>query len=474
MFRRLHQSWLLVALCLGIVFGTIFSLIFRTNFFVSMLWMLFSAILFVFAYFRPNYFFLGVIFFVGVLLAFCRSSVDLAGKNYIEQFVGNSVELSGKVSTDPSSNDDTTSFQLSELELNGEKIKGSVFVSLPASSSNEIQRTDNVALSGKMYEGFGNFSGAFYQPAIKTISHAEPRDFFLQLRDWFSSRIKKYIPEKESSLGLAYLLGMKNGLSENLKNILRIVGLTHIVVASGTHLGIIVGITKKLSSKISRFSGLFFSVLFIVIFGSIVGWTASILRASIVTILSLLAWYVGRKFQAWRILLITIATTLLINPMFVTDVGWLLSFASFSGILLFMPEIKKFFFGEKKISKFVEIILATISAQLICIPILLFFFGSISLISPIANILILPTVPIAMGLVFLTGIFSFPVAGDILGLISKILLDYHIFIVNFFANQKFFLVSFGIKNPFVFLFYIPIIAPFLISFIKKLRQPKLT
>lgn len=471
MFKRLHQSWLLVSLCVGIFLGTVLAIIFRFEFFASPLWIIFVVLLFGFAFLKPNYFFVIIIFLAGIILAFFRTSADLSGEVFIEQFVGKTVEVSGQVTTDPNSDEGSTTLMLSEIAINEEMTKGTVFVSLSGNRL-DIKRSDIITLSGRMSDGFGSFSGAIYRPEIKNIAHPEPGDIFLKIRDAFSGRVKEYVPEKESSLGLAYLLGMKAELSDEITDAMRIVGLTHIVVASGTHLGIIVEITKKLFGRVSRFAGFLFSILLILIFGGIIGWTASILRAAIVTIFSLLAWYVGRKFEAWRILLIAIALTLLINPMFITNLGWLLSFASFAGILIFEPMIQKFFFGEKKISKLAEIILATISAQLLCIPILLYFFGSISLISPIANVLILPTIPLAMGLTFLTGVLAFPMVGNLLGFLTKILLDYHLMIVNFFVEQKMFLVSFEPNNPLVFLLYVFILVPLIIKLIKDKKSRK--
>ena len=139
--------------------------------------------------------------------------------------------------------------------------------------------------------------------------------------------------------------------------------------------------------------------------------------------------------------------------------------------MLLSPVIIKFFFGEKKPNKLAEIIIPTISAQLLCIPILIYFFGTISLISVVANLLILPTIPFAMGLTFLTGIFSFmPFLGMILGKVTTFLLDYHLVIMNFFASQKMFLIEIPAENPLIFLLYAPILVPFIIFLVKNRKK----
>ena len=449
------------------------SLVFRSTFFVSPYWIIFVILVFVFAFFKPNWLFIILDFLGGVILSFFRASTDMAGTDYLSQFVGEEVTITGTISDDPNFDEDKVALKLTNLSFEENEIKGTIYVQL-SDTEIDVKRSDKITLDGKMTDGFGSFSGTIYRPKIVKIARPEPGDLFLSFRDWFAEKIRQFIPEKESSLSLAYLLGMKNGLSDEVLEMLRIIGLTHIVVASGTHLGIIVEIVRKIFGKLSRFAGVLFSILFILVFGGIIGWTASIIRATIVTALSLLMWYVGRKFEGWRIILISMALTLMINPMFITNLGWLLSFASFSGILILGPKLKKFFFGEKKINKLLEIGLVTISAQLACIPILIYFFGSISLISVVANILILPTMPIVMGLTFLTGVLgSVEFLGTIFGTVTKWLVDYHLLIMNFCAEQKMFLLNFETGNLLVFLLYLPIVLIIVFLAIKKSREKRL-
>ena len=470
MFKRLHQSWLLVGCCVGVVGGMILANILQWGFFSSPLWLVFVLLLAVIAFLKPCRLFLVVMILAGVVLAFWRVGTDLAKAGTFDSLAGKNITVIGKISEDPDIDDGSTTLRLSELSFEGQEMRGLIFVKLGGEKT-ELERGDFLELSGKLSSGFGNFAATMYQPKIESLKKPEPGDIFLKARNWFAGQVRANTPEKESSLALAYLTGMKNGLDKETTEKLRLVGLTHLVVASGTHLGVIVMIARKIFGRISRFSGLISSLVLIFCFGSIVGWTASITRAAIVASLSFLAWYVGRKFEEWRILLFTATLTLMINPMFLTNLGWLLSFAAFFGILVFEPKIKIFFFGEKKVNKIVDIILATVAAQLLCLPIQLYFFGTMSLIAVVANLLILPTIPIAMGLTFLVGILNFmPVLNLVLGKMVTWLIDYHFLVVDFFAKQKTFLIEIPTQNPWVFLIYAVIFLPFLIGWTKKLRQ----
>lgn len=290
----------------------------------------------------------------------------------------------------------------------------------------------------------------------------------ISARDWFAERVRTGIPEPEVKLGLSYLLGMKSGLPKDLSENLRAIGLTHIVVASGAHLAILVEIAKKIFGKISRFAALLFSIIFILLFMAMVGWTPSILRAGVMSILTLVTWYVGRKMAPWRIILITAALTLLINPDFIINLGWLLSFASFIGIMILGPMMTQFFYGKKKPGFLASMILTTISATLMTLPITLYYFGQISLISIFANLLILPTLSYAMGLVFLTGITAgIPGIETIISFLATKLLDFHIFIVELSGGWTQFLIKIEKYQAWVFILYIVVLTPFLIGLIRK-------
>ena len=467
--KNIHQSWFVVAMCVGVILGVILALVGRISFFASPIWLILAGILLIFVYFEPKMIFIILALVAGMILAFFKVADELKGEDFVRQFYGQTVTIVGEVDGDPETDVKGTKIKLKNLKFDeGElrETKGSIFIS--AKQNEEIKRSDSLTLKGKLSEGFGVYVGYMYRPVILKIQRPEPGDLILKVRNWFAERIEKLIPEPEVNLGLSYLLGMRAGLPENLAENLRIVGLVHIVVASGAHLSILVEIARKIFGKISRFGGLLFSILFIVFFMSMVGWTPSIMRAGTMAILTLLAWYVGRKFAAWRIILLVAAGTLLYNPMYIINLGWLLSFASFGGIMILGPKMAKFFYGEKQPGFVSSVIITTIAATLMTLPITLYFFGTVSLISVIANLLILPTLPYAMGLVFLMGVVSgVPLLETVVSFLATKLLDFHIGVVNFFGEQVSFLVKIEPGQWWVFLFYVVIFLPLVILLLRR-------
>lgn len=481
--KTIHQSYFVILFCLGIIIGTIVSLVFRINFFVSFLWPCFVISLLIIIYLRPKILFCAIALFAGIVLAFFRSASELISENYIHQFYDQTITVTGVVANDPVTDTKGTKCKITSLQLhfseeqNPEQsavqtqtqtppLAGSFYLLLKTHS--QIQRSDHLTLSGKLSKGFGTYSGFLYHPIISAIERPSPGDPVLNLRQWFSARISGLLPETESSLGLSYLLGMKTNLPDTLSANLRTVGLVHIVVASGAHLSILVEIARRLFGKLSRFSGLLFSILFILFFMAVVGFTPSIMRAGLMSIFSLVAWYFGRKIAPLRLILIVAAITLMINPMFLIDLGWLLSFASFAGIMLLSPKLIHFFYGTKPPGFIASTIFTTISATLMTLPIILYYYGMVSLISLLANLLILPTLPYAMGGTFLVGLFAdLPTINHCLAMLTTNLLNFHITIVNFLAQARSFIISVEPYHPEYFLIYLFIFLPLIKPFITK-------
>ncbi len=466
--RSLHQSYFLVAMCLGVVIGVVLGLVFRINFFASPIWIGFTLILMMVAYLWPRLVFVVIALIAGMIMAFFRVSSELMGENYIRQFYGQTVLITGVVDGDPEMDEGGTKIKLVNLKFGEEEVPASGSIYISARYNSNVARSDMITVNGKLAEGFGIYAGYMYKPTIKKILKPEPGDWVLLVRNWFAERVKGLISEPQVNLGLSYLLGMKSGLPDDLSEDLRTVGLVHIVVASGAHLSILVEIARKIFGRLSRFSGLLFSILFVIFFMAMVGWTPSIMRAGIMTILTLMAWYVGRKIAPWRIILIVAAGTLLVNPMFIINLGWLLSFASFAGIMILGPRFTRFFYGRKKPGFIAETIITTMAATMMTLPITLYYYGTISLVSVMANLLILPTLPYAMGLVFLVGVVAgIPGIEMVVAFIATKLLEFHIAVVEFFGGMKSFLIEIEPYQVWVFGIYMAIFIPLLVGLLRR-------
>ena len=318
------------------------------------------------------------------------------------------------------------------------------------------------------------FLNVFYP--IEMHKNQSEDTLFLELKNDFSAQVSNHISGDVSGLSIGYLLGMKSELPDGLEQKMKTVGMAHIIVVSGTHLSIIVACFRKVFGKISRLFALYFSILFLLIYVLMVGVSPSLVRASFVAILSLFAWYFGREQKPERTVIFTLGFCLFLNPYYLTNVSFQLSMLAYIGILLILPGLTNYFYGPKKPKLIGSTILATISAMLACLPIQIYYFGSFSIISILANILILPTIPIVMGLSFLTGVFGLiglSFIADVFGFFAEMLLKYHVFIINSLYEKTEYIFEFGKNNPLVLLLYVLVFGLiFMMVFLKKRKQKK--
>ena len=336
--------------------------------------------------------------------------------------IGRNVKISGVVAADPE-------YKKGYLRLQLETNIGSVYVML--NGEHEIERSSRVSLEGKLEEGFGTYVAFIKEPKIISIEQPDQKDFALTIRDWFSERFQKLIPdETESGLALSYLLGQKVLLTSDLKDALRLVGLSHIVVASGFHLSVVVSVAKKRFGKVSRFATFAGATVMLASYISITGFTPSMMRAGLATFLSLWAWYYGRHFHPARLILYVMALSLLIDPGNVNNLAWQLSFASYIGIIFLTPLLTKTLFGDKQPGCFTTIIIASVAAQSLCLPLAIYNYGTIPGLAILANLFISPLIAPTMLLTFLTGLTAFaPLAW-----LTRLLLKVQIGIINRLAG----------------------------------------
>ena len=384
-----------------------------------------------------------IIVCISIILATIIGAIN--NKNPYEQYFGHTVTITGIITNDPVyKKDDWRIILQSEF--------GKIYVMLPKSDG--LKRSDELQLRGQLQNGFGDYAAFLYEPTIEKISHPSVQDYALSIRDWFANNLQNKINNaKESALALSYLTGQKALLDEEMQNKLRLVGLAHVVVASGYHLSIVVNLAKRRFARISRFATFGGATIMLIIYISITGFSPSMTRAGMVTFLSLAAWYFGRCFHPLRLLIYVAAISLLIEPSYISNLAWQLSFASYAGIMFLSPVLTKFFYGDKKPNYFANLIIASISAQLFCLPITIYSFGSLSGLALVANVLVTPTIPIVMLLSFFAGITCFaPVAF----VVSK-LLSLHLAIVDAIANISWASLELPAGRPQIFLIYIPVL-----------------
>lgn len=431
-----HASWLIAILCLGIIIGVTSLPYLPHGTFSSVAWLLVGTVLCVVGFWRQRLYVIPILFIAGGLIGLWRGDITQQQLAPYKKLVGHQLSVVAKVSEDADIGKSMELvLRLNVLRINGHEIQGNIWTSVSANA--DVKRGDIVTIRGKLNEGFGSFAGSMYRASMISVQRPQPGDVARQVRDQFADGVRTAVPEPQASLGIGYLVGQRRALPPELSEALQIAGLTHVIVASGYNLTILVRLARRLFIKISKYLAALSAGSMIVGFIAITGVSPSMSRAGLVAGLSLLAWYYGRKFHPLVLLPFAAAATLLVNPSYGwNDLGWQLSFAAFAGVMIVAPLAQRYLFGDEKPKLVRQILGETIAAQIITLPILVMAFGQFSNVAIIANLLILPLVPLAMLLTFITGIGALfiPFLAGVIGVPVSLLLQYMTSIATYLAQ----------------------------------------
>lgn len=339
---------------------------------------------------------------LGMLVGLWRGGVVNQELNLYAQLIDQKVVLTGTATQDATyGNKKQIDFMMSDVRIGERQLPGTVRVT--TFSPVQPKQGDRVRAEAKLKYGFGSYQAGMYFAKVDLLARGD--SWFAKIRRTFSAVVLSVIPEPQASLGLGFLLGIKSQLPDSLTEQLKLVGLTHIVVASGYNLTILVRAARRMLAGRSKYQATLAAVLLMIGFLGVTGLSPSMTRAALVTALSLAAWYYGRVIHPVLLLLFCAAITALANPLFLWgDLGWYLSFLAFGGVMLGAPLLQKRLFGNRTPPQLVQIIIETLCAELATIPLVLWIFGGMSVIGVVANVIVTPLVPLAMLATFVAGV----------------------------------------------------------------------
>ncbi len=220
------------------------------------------------------------------------------------------------------------------------------------------------------------------------------------LRLWFQKRICSLYGEEISPLLLALLTGDQRNLSYARRNDLSVAGLSHVVSVSGLHVAVLLSALAMCFGYHPRLTALF-GIPVLLAFVLMTGAAPSACRAAVMQILMITAPLVRRENDPWTNLSAASLLLLMENPWSIADVGFQLSFAAVSGLLLFSSPLQKRLLGQKKRPGFlwnmaVSGIAACLSATVATLPLTTYYFGILSLCAVLTNLLTLWAVNIML------------------------------------------------------------------------------
>lgn len=296
-----------------------------------------------------------------------------------------------------------------------------------------------------------------YYPKIELTAGelSLPQKVYLNLMKgkWrLKETIDSNLPEPEAGLAAALLLGYRRTVLREDLNIFSRVGLSHMIAISGSHITILSAliINFLLAFGVRRRRALIIIFGFLIFYPLITGLAASAVRSAIMGGLAFLALYYERTSSLVRALVFSAAAMLMFNPKLLRDdIGFQLSFLALLGIIYLYPMGEKI--TEKLLNKvktksfrknFLKTILDTINltlvSQIIILPVALINFGQLSVIAPLANVLVLWTFPLLLAALIMALFLSImiPPLSTIWFFLPYLLLKFIFVVSNFLATPS--------------------------------------
>lgn len=346
---------------------------------------------------------IGYVVFFGLFLCagLLRGQMSLAAQDAlgVQDYIGQKVELVGVVQGVPHWNDDKLyEFFIGDIRWGDRSFRQLVKVK---TLSGEISEGQTVRVRGKLGRALGRAPAQIWYADIEVISVVPSLP--VRIKRTMQNGLGRSLSPLTASFASGLLFGGASQLPENLQEATRLTGLTHVVAVSGFNLTIITALVLtflhgRLQLKtIAPILGLI--ALFVVMTGA----TSSVLRAAVMTTLVLLVGSQHRKLSAATALAVTVFIMTLWNPAYLyADLSWQLSVLALAGVIFLAP-----LFMPRKLVKHQllwELFAVSLGAHLATAPLIAHTFGNFSVIAPLANIIVLPFIPLAMLVSFLAAV----------------------------------------------------------------------
>lgn len=230
--------------------------------------------------------------------------------------------------------------------------------------------------------------------------------------------LNQLLPEPYAALANGMLLGIESGIPDKLYEQFNLTGSSHVIVISGSNVALIAGVMLAFGRRLmGQRCAIWLALAGIAGYALLVGGDAAVLRAAWMGALFAIATTLGRRSTALVSLAFACWLMTMVNPLTLWDVGFQLSSAATAGLILFAPAVAAFFgrlwpgrlgggpltgslvvggvnlaqTGQSALQGILQDgLMVTIAANISTLPLVLYYFGRLSLVSLATNVLIAP------------------------------------------------------------------------------------
>ena len=234
-----------------------------------------------------------------------------------------------------------------------------------------------------------------------TLAHGRAgilRTALYRTKSWFESSIRRTLPNPEAPLLTGLLLGSRDEIPYELKQDFRISGTSHIVAVSGFNVTIVVTMIASLFRclPIPRGVRLLLTCTAIAGFVTLTGSSPSVVRAGIMGSLVVLGRETGRLSDALHTLMVSVTAMVIADPAIIASIGFQLSVAATLGLVLLSGRFEALLSRIPSSYGIRSSLSTTLAAVVATQPLITLYFGQLSIVAPITNLIVLPLIPIAM------------------------------------------------------------------------------
>ena len=239
------------------------------------------------------------------------------------------------------------------------------------------------------HQGEGTFLLA-YQAGDARLGKVSDKPWYVRPSIWrqrLIATIEVHFPEDTAAFAKALLLGDRTDIDYRTNTAFKVTGISHIVAVSGLHVSILFALVFTLGLH-NRWLTAVFGIPVLVLFAAVAGFSPSITRACIMQMLMILALCAEKEYDPPTALAFAALVMLAVNPLTVTSVSFQLSMGCMAGIFLFREPIAAWM-KERMPKALANGIAITLSAMSLTTPLVAWYFGTVSLVSPLTNLLVL-------------------------------------------------------------------------------------
>lgn len=483
--KRIFQDQLIFLLgSIGFLSGIFFANVFFENTWYIVI-LLLLIVLQIFLFYKKSFFY-GVLFLffysIGLLLSIYTTSLIDENIQILENTTSYftresniSWVLAGKVSEDSK----WVTYVIRRLRIDNTQLPENIGILARFSSFRGKNIDDIVSFTGNLKLPISSerfdyktylLLDDIYATTIVSMSETTgkyPSSFIISnirsLRESILSRISELYPKNTAKLLSWILIGERANIDPDIKNNFNRTWLTHIIAVSGFNITLILIFLSFLFRSSPLFFKIILALIFISFFTILVGSGISVLRASVFGLVSYVAILFGKKIRPFNILIAISVFFIVLNPRIINfDISFHLSFLAVFGLLFFGDFFMRTFSFIPDRFWVRESLAMCFAAMVFTLPIVVVNFSQISIIAPLSNLLVVPTIPFVMFFWFLSMVIDFfsHYLAIFIGFPAWLWLDYILCIIDFFGSLSYssIPVNFGPYSIFLEIFYFIVIC----------------